>query len=393
MRTGKGQQAVIVYHFFAHYRSAVMQELLDSTEHRYFLAGDTHDIDGHIKEWEVSDESRFIHAPCRRRIGLLFQRNLLRLACSRQFDTVIYLGNANWPSTWLSAILARLTGKRVLFWTHGWIHRDQGVRRWIRHIFYKLSHGLLLYGHMAKIIGMQEGFPAHRLHVIYNSLDYEAQKRARAAVSLEQIRQTRAELFRQPDNPLVICTSRLTGVRRLDQLIDALRLLRDRGHELNLLLVGDGPEEAALRKQANDARVPVCFFGPCYDEEVLARLVMSANVTVAPGKVGLTAMHSLAFGTPVLTHNDFENQMPEWEAIIPGKTGDLFAHNDVDGLAVLIEKWTQTSYPDEHVRQHCYEIIERFYNPQFQRMAIDRAVSGHGADDLFWSKPAVDQKG
>ena len=42
---------------------------------------------------------------------------------------------------------------------------------------------------------------------------------------------------------------------------------------------------------------------------------------VSPGNVGLTAIHSLSYGTPVLTHNNFNNQMPEVESIQPGFNG------------------------------------------------------------------------
>lgn len=43
-------------------------------------------------------------------------------------------------------------------------------------------------------------------------------------------------------------------------------------------------------------------------------------------------MHSMMFGCPVITHNNFNWQMPEYEAIKPGITGDFFKMDDVSDL-------------------------------------------------------------
>ena len=107
---------------------------------------------------------------------------------------------------------------------------------------------------------------------------------------------------------------------------------------------------------------------------------MSANLTVSPGQVGLTAMHSLAYGTPVITHDDPAHQMPEWEAIVPGKTGDLFKRGDALDLAATIRKWCVNPWPDDDVRSQCMAVIEQHYNPQFQQQVINRAVAGLPAD-------------
>jgi glycosyltransferase involved in cell wall biosynthesis len=137
---------------------------------------------------------------------------------------------------------------------------------------------------------------------------------------------------------------------------------------------------------AKELGVRVAFYGACYDEGVLARLIMAACATVSPGKVGLTAMQSLAYGTPVITHGQWDAQGPEWEAVIPGKTGDLFKYGSSDDLARILRRWTQTVRASQDVREACIRLIERFYNPVFQRRAIDRAVAGLAADDLFWQR-------
>ena len=250
---------------------------------------------------------------------------------------------SNFLSTWFAALIARLTRKRVLFWTHGWIRNEQGIKAAIRNLFYRLPHGLLLYGNRAKMIGVENGFARDTLYVVYNSLDYEAQRIARAKITDNHTKQVRRMLFPHSSNPVLICTSRLIRLRGLELVLGAMAELRGQGFETSLLLVGAGPEREYLGKMAMDLRLAVHFYGSCYDEDRLAELIMSANVTVAPGKVGLTAMHSLVYGTPVITHNDPAEQMPEWEAIVPGQTGDFFRRGDVHDLARTIYKWCRAS--------------------------------------------------
>lgn len=56
---------------------------------------------------------------------------------------------------------------------------------------------------------------------------------------------------------------------------------------------------------------------------VNAELIYNADLCVAPGNIGLTAMHAMMFGCPCISHNDFSWQMPEFEAIVPYKTGNF----------------------------------------------------------------------
>ena len=257
---------------------------------------------------------------------------------------------------------------------------ERGLKRLVRNLFYRLAHGLLLYGNRAKAIGIRNGFPKENLYVIYNSLDYRHQSELREAIERSRLSSIRNQFFKNAACPVLICTGRLNKLKRIDLLLDAMFLLLDEGLHTSLLLVGEGPEEAALRARALERGLSVHFFGACYEEERLAELIMSANLTVSPGQVGLTAMHSLAYGVPVVTHDDVHNQMPESEAIVPGKTGDLFRHGDVVDLAEVLKRWIHRPWPDAMARKECIAIMERFYNPQYQANIIARAVAGCPAE-------------
>ena len=302
----------LVTHFFAHYRRTVFELLLAHPRHRLTLVGDPDSSahDGTIATWLPPDRSRmvatsFVRLPG----GLLWQRGVVRLALSRRYDGLIFVADMKWLSSWVAAFLARALGKQVYYWAHGWRQRDHGLKGAVRRSYFSLANRLLLYGRRSRGIAIENGFDPRRVHVIYNCLDYPAQRAARACLGPAERRALRVSLFGDAEAPVVACPTRLVPQRRLDLLLEAVaRLCAEHGRRVHVLLVGDGPERPALEALAARLGLAVHFAGACYDEERMAGYLTAATCTVAPGMVGLTAMHSLAFGVPVLTHGDPDRQ-------------------------------------------------------------------------------------
>ncbi|MCA9304081.1 MAG: glycosyltransferase [Phycisphaerales bacterium] len=374
---GKSRRVAIVYHYFAHYRRPVFFELIEHGEHHYEFLGCDHAFGSGIKLIEDFPEGRF------RKIRgwwpgpFLLQPGAVLAAIGSRYDTLVLLGDSKWPTTWLAAIAGRLRGKRVLMWTHGWLREEYGLQRRFRDRFYKLASGLLLYHNRAKSIGIAHGFRPERMHVIYNSLDTKAQRAVADEITDAQVAELRSSAFPGSEGtPIVVSVTRLLPEKKLDQLIDAAAVLKERGSPINVMIAGDGPERERLEAQARDKGVRVHFAGAVYDERVLGTMFRSADLTVMPGAIGLLVMHSLVFGTPVVSHNNFDRQGPEYEAIVEGVTGGFFEEDSVESLADAIAKWTSDDSVKARGRDESRSIIDRFYNPSTQRELIDRAVSG-----------------
>ncbi len=375
----------VAYHQIAHYRRAVFDELNRSARFEFIVLSDTRAPDPSILLVDPASISwRWVVTPNLWIGSFLWQRGLVREVAFGDYEAFILLGNFLYLSSWVAAVVGRLRRKRVLFWTHGWLRRERGVKGFLRRRFYRLANALLVYGHWAKSLGVEAGFDPGRIHVVYNSLDYEAQRTLRESTPRERIDSVRRELFPQCDTPIAICSARLIQARRLEMLVEAAARLSGRGHPISLLLVGEGPARASLEALSCRRGVVVRFYGACYDEQRLAELTMAADVTVMPGPIGLTALQSLAYGTPVITHNDREAQNPEWEAIVPGENGDLFEPGDIEGLALAIARWTSKGRRSPDTVRACCGPIERQWNATTQRRVIERALEGLQADDLSW---------
>ncbi|MGJ8636944.1 MAG: glycosyltransferase [Phycisphaerales bacterium] len=378
------KRVAVIYHYFAHYRQPVLLQLIEQGRHHYeFLAND-HSFDTGIKLADQIPTDRFQKAPGKFLGPFLFQFGAVKAALSSRYDTLIMLGNPTWPTTWLAAILGRLRGKQILYWTHGYLKEDTGLKALFRNTFNKLAHGLLLYGHRAKELGTKAGLNPDRLHVIYNSLDCQLQDQARSQIKPTDRQATRDKLFADhADRPVLINITRLQPHKRLDLLIDAAAILKEQGTPVNVLIVGEGEEKQALEQRAKEQDITAVFTGALYEELEIGRMLNAADIAVMPGPVGLLVMHALAYGVPVISNNNFDTQMPEFEAIKQGLTGDFFKPQDLDSLVESIKRTLNSTTTYEQRYSQAREPIDHRYNPISQRILIDRAVDGLPADDDF----------
>ncbi len=322
-------------------------------------------LDG-IKELDSSILKRTSRLQRTNLIGPIYwQKGVHSLISNPEYNTFIALGEPFALSTWMLLIKKRLfyRNKRIFLWSHGWYGNESRLKKWIKNLFFGLADGTFLYGNHAREIAARCGADTEKLFVIHNSLDYEQHIALRNTISESDI-YTR---HFGNSHPTLIFIGRLTKTKQLHLILEALAILRDKGEEYNMVFVGDGEERKGLEKIAESLLLPVWFYGSCYDEAENAELIYNADLCVSPGNVGLTAIHSMTFGTPVLTNSDFSTQMPEFEAIREGSTGSFFEKGSKDDLAAAISGWfAAPGYSRKHIRQACYEEIDSSWTPEFQ---------------------------
>ncbi len=308
---------------------------------------------------------------------LVWQRGVIGKCLKTNANLVILLGEFNVLSNWIGALICRIRKVPVVFRGHGMYGNEKGLKLFLRKNYYKLANGHLVYERRSKKIMVSHGFKAENIHIIFNSLDYDAHREAR-----ERIKNLdKAEIypfFKNPEAPVLLFVGRLTTVKKLHLFLEAVAILNKKGHYPNILIVGDGPEGPELKKYATQHLKEgyYHFYGACYNEKTNEKLLAAADVCVSPGNVGLTAIHNLSYGTPVITHGNFENQMPEVEAITEGETGYFFEEGNVTDLSEKILRWiSQPNYNREAIRQKCYEIIDEYYNPYYQIEVIENLAN------------------
>jgi glycosyltransferase involved in cell wall biosynthesis len=138
-----------------------------------------------------------------------------------------------------------------------------------------------------------------------------------------------------PDDYVVGLCARFYPQKNHRQLIDAIRILRSRGHPAKALLVGSGPTQASIEQYASESGVSehVVFAGfqqdvrpytSAFDVGVLCSISEAAS---------LVALEMMALGLPVIL-SDVGNAA---EMVIPGETGLLFPPGDTMSLVNCLE--------------------------------------------------------
>lgn len=362
-----------MFNYGPHYRNAIFSKIDKELNYDLYF-GDK--FPGTIKKVNVSSYKNY-----KKDLKNVFVMNLYwqRGAISNVFkpyENYIMTGELSVVSTWVVMLLAKLLGKKVYLWSHGWYERDGKVKSFFRKMYFGLSYKVLLYGDFAKQLMMKHGFSEEKLIGIYNSLDYDNQKNVRDGLISTDVF---LEKFGN-SNPVLIYIGRIQKWKRLDLLIDAIVELNKQQVYVNLIIIGAESEDTGIYDyiEKNNLSKQVWMYGETYNEEEIGSMIYNANICVSPGNVGLTAIHSLMYGTPVITHGDFGYQGPEVEAISDGVNGLFYKRNDSYDLALKIRSWLQ-SYPftSNDLREKCFQVIDEKYNPYFQ-IEVLRSNVGNG---------------
>ncbi len=286
----------------------------------------------------------------------------------KKVDVVIFLGEMSILSTWVTSILLRIKNVKVVYWGHGMYGKDKGFKKYLRILFLKLAHHNLVYEKFAKELMIKNGFKEYEVSIVYNSINYYEQLDL-----FKRLLESKDEKIFKNEFPTLLFIGRLTKVKKLDQLIQAAIILNQKS-TFNLLIIGDGEMRDELEAQANGLILSnnCIFYGECYDEKELSKLIYNADLTVSPGNIGLTAIHSLSFGTPVCSHSNYNNQMPEVESIINGVNGFLFEENNIDSIVIEISNWFDRNIPIDKIKIR--DLIDKKYNPEFQEKVILNAI-------------------
>lgn len=110
-----------------------------------------------------------------------------------------------------------------------------------------------------------------------------------------------ASLERHPEAGLLVTVSRLVRVKRVDLLLQGFARLRARTREARLVVVGDGPERAALEALAKSLNISsaVTFVGAADPAPWLSKASVFASVSQHEGW-GVAAIEAAMAGVPVV---------------------------------------------------------------------------------------------
>ena len=156
-------------------------------------------------------------------------------------------------------------------------------------------------------------------------------------VDCNEFRPNRDETIRKryamADEKIIVHVSNFRKVKNIPTVIDVFSRVRD-AVPCKLLLVGDGPELEAIKRNVEERRLSagVIFLG---DRESVADILPAGDVFLLPSEhesFGLAALEAMSSGLPAVTSNIGGLH----EVIQEGETGFLRDPHDVEGMAEII---------------------------------------------------------
>lgn len=352
-----------LFNVAAHYRAPIYK-LMDKELNCDFFIGD--EVLTPLKKMRYNELSGFKEELKNIHFGhMIWQRYAIKIIF-KGYENYIITGEPACLTTWIILILARFTSKKTFLWTHGWYGRENKKKKFIKKLFYGLSTGVLLYGDYARDLMIREGYKPEKLHCIYNSLDYDLQIKIRKSLIKTDIFNN----YFSNSNPVLCYVGRVQKIKKIDMIIESMIILKEKYNKcVNLVIVGEEIESTNIAEliRKNNLIDNVWLYGQCYEEEKLSEIFYNASLCISPGHVGLTAIHALTYGCPVITHDNFCNQAPEFEVINPGITGYFFEEGNTNDLALKIYNWLVFSPVNTNkIRNECYKVIDNRYNPHYQ---------------------------
>lgn len=256
-------------------------------------------------------------------------------------DAFVTNWNTRYVSLMPTVFKARAMQIPVVLWGHGFSKHESLWRRRLRASMVKPADAVVTYNYAAADDLVQAGVPRNKIFVALNSLDTTPVREASAAW---RARPDDLAAFRAQhglnDGPVLLFCSRLDPANRTDWLLSAAAELRRTHPGLKVVVIGNGPAKPALEEQVRRLGLDgsVIFTGAIYQESDLAPWFLSATAFVYPTNIGLSILHAMAYGLPVVTSDRLESQNPEIEALVPESNGLTFAHGSVSDLAGVIER-------------------------------------------------------
>ena len=139
------------------------------------------------------------------------------------------------------------------------------------------------------------GVSRNKIFITYNSPDtdnlFEASIKAAEFDPILPINKNR-----------IISVGRLVNWKRTDLLIKSLKILTSKIYDIELIIIGTGPQEEKLKKMSQEMNLNknIKFVGAVYDPILLARYFLSSSVFVQPGMGGLAINEAMCFGKPIV---------------------------------------------------------------------------------------------
>ena len=241
---------------------------------------------------------------------------------AKDADLIIVQNEAALPFTYLAMAHRRLGGPLVAMWGHG-AHFNEAEANAAaeavkRRVAPHVDHFFAYTQRSADIVA-DLGLPLDKISVVNNSRNSDANLQDTGQVD-EELQVLLSEVGARSSH-VGWMVSALDEWKRLPFLVDTLDEIRSRLPDFEFFVLGQGDDSTI--STAASSRPWLHALGPRFaaDKAAVGEL---ADVTIQPGLIGLHAIDSFAFGTPMVT-TEHPVHSHEFDYLIDGQNALVLA--------------------------------------------------------------------
>lgn len=153
----------------------------------------------------------------------------------------------------------------------------------------------------------------------------------------------------------------LVPYKRIDLAIDVCNMMKR-----NLIIVGNGPEEAALRARAG----PTVTLAGWRNDEEIAGFYRRCRALLFPGveDFGIVPLEAMASGKPVIAYG----KGGALETVIDGETGTFFFDQTQSNFSEAVTRFESQSFDPQRIRTHSLAFDRSVYKSAMQSFVFDQ---------------------
>jgi len=284
-------------------------------------------------------------------IWSLWQKNLIYFTVKKD-HIIVVSGNPRYLSTILFVLKAKLVGAKIIWWGH---YRSSTSKNWR----IKLRLGLMKFA---------DGIIFYTEDEVKKYLTSKQRKESRPIVGLNNgidvvpIRRLRKKYDSNSRSYEILFLGRVTEKASFHILLKALQHRKIKNISLNVIGNNNFDPYLKLDKYKFTNGVKINYYGKLTDEKKISNIANRCRVFVYPGSIGLSLIHSMAYGLPSLIHSDPLKHMPEIAAFKEGVTGLTFNRNNSEDLAMKLCSMMSNTSQLDFMSKECLNIVENDFN-------------------------------
>lgn len=276
-----------------------------------------------------------------------FQEDVFSYIKTNNFDCVVPMFDLAWVK---SMILPFMKSQKTILWGHR--YSGNNIACSIRNFIMKRADANVLYSNCEVDRMISSGVDPSKIFVANNTIEV-----ANHAFNDDIPKKS------------FLYVGRAQKRKNIDQLLNSFaNIVSEIPADIVIEIIGEGAENEILKSLAESLGIKerVFFRGAIHDAEILKSYFHKSLAYVSPGSVGLGVLHSLAYGTPVVTRLG-EYHGPEFNNVIDKENGIVYNEpEDLDQILISL-----ANQPDKALL-----LGENGYQHYIENRSIDNMVNG-----------------